>query len=572
MQGMRQQSGMGSFKMFAAPEVPSQDFQMMTGVYANGSGYPNYYANPAGSTRGAYQVGMRFKAEAEAALQAALQALGPLPEESSARSQCMMQLKAAVKQLGPTWHVKAFGSAANGFITRGADLDVTCYQPEVQDQANHLAVQELKLNLLPLLRQLPEFEIVQEVWAARVPIVKLKFGKMDVDLSCHNPQALQNTHLLRSYSELCPVVRQLVLCVKYWAKAEGVLGATTGHLSSYSFTLMVLYFLQVEEDLAMPCLPTLCFSSQGASQQIAGFSWSCHVPLSILLGRFFQFYASIFHWGSEVVSVRSGTRLAAHDLSFSSLPGITAQRLHIEDPFLPRNLNCVLSPENEMMLTAKFLEASALMQGGGVPEAFLQAEQEQRRQQTLQSMQWPTQDMHWHQGQSDRGQHGFSQASASSFNHQGEDVAAPSTWQRNVADQHLQSSQSDRGQWLQGQPAPRVPPASKRETIGKGIGKGTPAQHPANAKETEGQGTFKDFALQKLSSKQETLTVSDGESTRSGSVSGTYSGAEPDFVSALSKTNPGKKSSALAWLEEGLEQMQPSPLPEHVPSPDTFRL
>ena len=95
------------------------------------------------------------------------------------------------------------------------------------------------------------FEIIEEVWSARVPILKLRFdGKTDVDLSCHNLQALQNTYLLwarppsperallvsreclllfslvslssaKAYSMLNPVVRGLVITVKLWAKLEG---------------------------------------------------------------------------------------------------------------------------------------------------------------------------------------------------------------------------------------------------------------------------------------------------------------------------------------------------------------
>lgn len=35
------------------------------------------------------------------------------------------------------------------------------------------------------------------------------------------------------------------------------------------------------------------------------------------------------------------------DPEYAALPGRQASRIHVEDPFLPRNLNCVLWPENE---------------------------------------------------------------------------------------------------------------------------------------------------------------------------------------------------------------------------------
>ena len=42
-------------------------------------------------------------------------------------------------------------------------------------------------------------------------------------------------------------------------------------------------------------------------------------------------------------------RMNAADPEYANLPGRQVHRLHVEDPFISRNLNCVLSPENEEM-------------------------------------------------------------------------------------------------------------------------------------------------------------------------------------------------------------------------------
>ncbi|CAK9110943.1 UTP:RNA uridylyltransferase 1, partial [Durusdinium trenchii] len=282
------------------------------------------------------------------ALEATVNFMEPLPEEQAVHADCIQQLENLVSQVGPGWEVKAFGSAANGFLSRGADLDVTCFKPDIPDQDSQMSVQELKFQFLPLLNKQQAFEVIQEVWSARVPIIKLRFMDIiDVDLSCHNPQALQNTYLLRAYSHLSPHIRQLVLCVKCWAKAEAVCGAPSGHLSSYSFALMVIYFLQVDPLLGLPCLPVAGFSSQGPTISLESYPWMGRRPLYELLPRFFTFYAESFAWGSEVVSIRTGRRLMVLDPEYAALPGRQASRIHVEDPFLPRNLNCVLWPENE---------------------------------------------------------------------------------------------------------------------------------------------------------------------------------------------------------------------------------
>ncbi|CAE8610280.1 unnamed protein product [Polarella glacialis] len=312
------------------------------------------------------------------ALRASLEDIQPLKEDRRRHAMCIQQLGQCLQRLGQGWRLRAFGSSANTFCTRGSDLDLTCFHDSVQDQDSHIATQELRFKLLPLLYHHPRFEIKEQIWSARVPIVKLIFdGTTEVDLSCHNPQALQNTYLLKAYAELSPQVRNLVLAVKVWAKNEGVSGAPCGHLSSYSLTLMVLYFLQVQQGLQMPCIPTEAFSSYGARPEVKRIHWRCASPLAELVGRFFMFYApgaegGGFQWGSEVVSVRLGQRVQPREPAFKSLPGRLGQRLHIEDPFLlARNLNCVLTPENEQLLKAKLQQTATTICSGGIPAAFL---------------------------------------------------------------------------------------------------------------------------------------------------------------------------------------------------------
>eukprot|EP00930_Biecheleria_cincta_P004489 TRINITY_DN10539_c0_g3_i1.p1 TRINITY_DN10539_c0_g3~~TRINITY_DN10539_c0_g3_i1.p1 ORF type:complete len:555 (+),score=63.40 TRINITY_DN10539_c0_g3_i1:108-1667(+) len=313
---------------------------------------------------------------------AVLKTVAPSAEEMAVHLECVTRLKEMVKALGPGWLISPFGSAANGFLMRGGDLDVTCYHALVPKQDSHLAIAELKHSFLPLLNHQREFDVKQTIWGARVPILKLRYRNtidrpgIDVDLSCHNLQALQNSHLLRSYADLSPVIRGLGLCVKFWSKQEGVNGAPGGFLSSYSLTLMLLYFLQVDPDLAMPCLPTHCFSSDGPTPEISSVTWTCSLSLPVVLRKFFTFYGSErgtgFQWGSEVVSVRLGWRSMASDEHFAGLPGRTAKRLHVEDPFLPRNLNCVLSAQNEHTTKIKFQEAAGRLFSSQVPTAFLQ--------------------------------------------------------------------------------------------------------------------------------------------------------------------------------------------------------
>eukprot|EP00416_Gambierdiscus_australes_P015325 CAMPEP_0171064500 /NCGR_PEP_ID=MMETSP0766_2-20121228/6325_1 /TAXON_ID=439317 /ORGANISM="Gambierdiscus australes, Strain CAWD 149" /LENGTH=460 /DNA_ID=CAMNT_0011520539 /DNA_START=122 /DNA_END=1501 /DNA_ORIENTATION=+ len=288
-------------------------------------------------------------------------------------NECISELERETAKLGPEWRVKPFGGIENGFAMRGSDLDVTCYIEGMAASYTPLATQQLQTQLLPLLRTHPRFEVIDQIWTARVPILKLRFDQvLDVDLSCHNTEALPNTRLLKAYAELSPQVRELGLMVKLWAKEERVCGAPQGFLSSYALTLMAVYYLQVDQLVEMPVLPTLEFSGSSNGPSVTRRPpWECRLPTAVLLARFFRFYAIEFQWCTEVVSVRRGVRDHAEHRAYDQLRASQSPRLHIEDPFLTgRNLHCVLGAEQEWRFYLKICEAGQAIQTGTVPAAL----------------------------------------------------------------------------------------------------------------------------------------------------------------------------------------------------------
>ena len=66
---------------------------------------------------------------------------------------------------------------------------------------------------------------------------------MECDLSMHNPLAVLNTGLLRTYAEINPVSRVLASVIKQWAKAREINNPARHTLSSYGYILMLLHFL-----------------------------------------------------------------------------------------------------------------------------------------------------------------------------------------------------------------------------------------------------------------------------------------------------------------------------------------
>lgn len=267
-----------------------------------------------------------------------------------------------------------------------SDLDITCCHVGQPPRSDIQQVAALTLGqwIAPALRQHSSFQVVEEVLGARIPILKLCFeGALDVDLSCLNPKPLLNTRLLKAYSQLDVGIKELGLVVKLWAKGAKVCDATKSNLSSYAFTLLVIYFLQVHPDIQLPVLPVEAFDdSDGVSDYerviAATCNWQwCGMSLFDLLVQFFHFYGGsgpdAFQWGSEVVSVRFGTRRTVQDHSFRKLRGRQARRVHIEDPYeLERNLHAPMGDIEEKQLRAAFSQAHYEISSKQVPSGLLQ--------------------------------------------------------------------------------------------------------------------------------------------------------------------------------------------------------
>lgn len=282
--------------------------------------------------------------------------------------------------------VRAFGSSANGFGDASSDVDVVL----AATRANLVRCLELGPNGLidlepRVLRKLERrlqnegFKILQRILHARIPILKMSMvlpsGKaLECDLSVNNLLPVFNTKLLKTYAEINPHVVDLVQTCKEWAKEHGIHGAARGHLSSYAFTLMVIFFLQIRGDL--PCLqgdaeskPEWYVEDQKKYNvyidETSDFSEFAERNMSTF-DDFIRFYRNEFRWGEWVVSIRTGKCL-----SLKKYPKLTKQPrsgvapfevfyfIHIEDPFdIGRNLHCVLGPGKNEKLWDAFVEST----------------------------------------------------------------------------------------------------------------------------------------------------------------------------------------------------------------------
>jgi DNA polymerase sigma len=151
--------------------------------------------------------------------------------------------------------VVIFGSSANGFGSPKSDLDMCLHLPSgttlVGDDG---AGAESMAKLAEALKVAGMKEVDTARLSARIPIVMYKCHDplvagdseedlLECDLSMHNPLAVLNTSLLRSYAEISPVTRVLASIVKRWAKARDINSPARHTLSSYGYIIMLLHFL-----------------------------------------------------------------------------------------------------------------------------------------------------------------------------------------------------------------------------------------------------------------------------------------------------------------------------------------
>lgn len=182
----------------------------------------------------------------------------------------------ARKVIDAAVEIQMFGSAASGLCEKGSDVDATILVDFTilnrrfrgVSRMPHLSeIRQLCADavscIAKYINNTPGTGLAVEavISSAKVPIVVLSsFGRQIIDVSINNVLPIYNTRLLREYMLLDERVRILVLCVKRWAKMWHISDAKQGNLSSYSWTLLCIYYLQTCSPPILPSLQNLAIA------------------------------------------------------------------------------------------------------------------------------------------------------------------------------------------------------------------------------------------------------------------------------------------------------------------------
>ncbi|KAF6739275.1 Terminal uridylyltransferase 7 [Oryzias melastigma] len=215
-------------------------------------------------------------------------------------------------------------------------------------------------SLARCLKKNPGLRNILPITTAKVPIVKFYHisTSLEGDISLYNTLALHNTHLLASYAAIDRRVKILCYVMKVFAKMCDIGDASRGSLSSYAYTLMVLFFLQQRNPPVIPVLQEIYFGRKKPEVLVDGWNVYFFDDLKALntesIGELWlgllRFYTEDFDFKEHVVSIRQQARLTTFSKQW------TSKYIVIEDPFdLNHNLGAGLSRKMTNFIMKAFI-------------------------------------------------------------------------------------------------------------------------------------------------------------------------------------------------------------------------
>ncbi|NWR61462.1 TUT7 uridylyltransferase, partial [Bucorvus abyssinicus] len=292
----------------------------------------------------------------------------PSTVEDQAREDIRQNLENFIRQDFPGTKLNLFGSSKNGFGFKQSDLDI-CMTMDGLETAEGLDCIRIIEDLAKVLKKQSGLRNVLPITTAKVPIVKFFHVRsgLEVDISLYNTLALHNTRLLSSYAAIDPRVKYLCYTMKVFTKICDIGDASRGSLSSYAYTLMVLYFLQQRNPPVIPVLQEIY--KEPKKPEILVDGWNVYFfdkieELSVVwpdcgkntesVGQLWlgllRFYTEEFDFKEHVICIRRKNLLTTFKKQW------TSKYIVIEDPFdLNHNLGAGLSRKMTNFIMKAFI-------------------------------------------------------------------------------------------------------------------------------------------------------------------------------------------------------------------------
>ncbi|XP_034438097.1 terminal uridylyltransferase 4 isoform X4 [Hippoglossus hippoglossus] len=169
-------------------------------------------------------------------------------EDFEVRKAVVIKMEEIIKKHLSACCLRLYGSCLTRFAFKSSDINIDVTHPPSMTQP------EVLIQVLEILKRSPEFSEVESDFHAKVPAVFCRdaISGLICKVSAGNDIACLTTNHLAALVKLEPRLAPLVLAFRYWARLCHIDCQSEGGIPSYSFALMVIFFLQQRKEPILP--------------------------------------------------------------------------------------------------------------------------------------------------------------------------------------------------------------------------------------------------------------------------------------------------------------------------------
>ncbi|GFS61638.1 terminal uridylyltransferase 7 [Trichonephila inaurata madagascariensis] len=296
------------------------------------------------------------------------------------RKAFVRELEKELKKLYPDVELTLFGSSVNGFGFKNSDLDI-CMTFKAKNKTDIYALAVLR-RVLKQLRKNKSYKNVVPLYSAQVPIIKFHYiaKNWNCDLSFYNVLAVHNSVLLHKYSLMDERCKILGCCLKLLAKKANIADGASRSLSSYSYILMAIHYLQQVNPPVLPVMPVFdkeAFEKRiDVPQALKGRNHWCFETVTELKKRYRLSETNTSSVGELWLGLLEyylkfdfdkAVTITENEPVLTSTLMKSARFINVEDPFLSkRNLGCIVS-ESKAVTSRRVLQRARILFGKNCP-------------------------------------------------------------------------------------------------------------------------------------------------------------------------------------------------------------
>lgn len=182
-----------------------------------------------------------------AVLQAAQQE-GISDEDYQIRKNIVNEMEKIIQHHLPVCSLRLYGSCLTRFAFKTSDINIDVKFP------CHLNQPDVLIQVLDIIKNSSLYSDVESDFHAKVPIICCRDIQSGLicKVSAGNDVACLTTNLLAALVKLEPRLIPLILAFRCWARVCHIDCQAEGGIPSYSFTLMVIFFLQQRQEPLLP--------------------------------------------------------------------------------------------------------------------------------------------------------------------------------------------------------------------------------------------------------------------------------------------------------------------------------